>query len=220
MPYITVRYSPNEHHVRNFHRVAEDAYRDTETYIDSNVQWTDREFRSLGTHPSQLTVFGGGRSRLSTSYPPCAVLDMLHALGFPVIAANTDLDGVTTEWTLRNVSHQMIFVRNKMKTEEIVAIPNDDVEHYSRVAEEAHREIKTYIDSSFQWTDTERAYLNSQEGLGPLTSHNHNVDENRRVFFWSCPHTPGVVGNRLGTLRFSVIAENTVGVTTVWTLRR
>ena len=104
-----------------------------------------------------------------------------------------------------------IFVRNSMNME---IVPNlSDVTDFCRVAEEAYSNTRTYIDSRFQWTEDQNRAL--ERALGPLTRPN---DENRRDSLLSSPRPPFEVLDKLQTLGFSVVAANTVRVTTVWTL--
>lgn len=113
MPYIFVRNSPNVRHVTNFCRVAEEAYRDTITYIDNRSQRINRDLQFLR---SQLPLSAIESYGLSTPRPPCEVLNKLHALGYSVIAANTY--GVTTVWILQSVM-PYIFVRTTMNKKKI-----------------------------------------------------------------------------------------------------
>ena len=83
----------------------------------------------------------------------------------------------------------------------------------NRVAEDAFFDEKTYIDSSHgKGTDFSKAITDRLEFLTEVKSHS-------LMSTWSTVHPPFVVLAILQDLGFSVVTANTVGVTTVWTLR-
>lgn len=176
-----------------------------ETHISSNFRWTPALVTWLGSLRPLIAANRRG-SLLSSRHEPGEVLNRLKALGFSVAEEN---NGV---WTLKAAPKQ-IFVRNKMKME-TVRIPGDDVPHPRYGAVEAYRNARTYIDSSFQWSRREMAFLDSKQGLGPLT-------RDRFDCLLSTPRPPLEVLYKLHRfLGFSDVAENTVGVTTVRSLGR
>lgn len=82
-------------------RVAKKAFINTQTCIDCNgngrLAWeipNMRELQPVTDHVNQANLF-------STPKPPYVVLDALEARGFRVVEAKTEVDGVTTVWTLR-----------------------------------------------------------------------------------------------------------------------
>ena len=96
-----------------------------------------------------------------------------------------------------------ILVRSSMKMEK----------SSNRVAEDAFFDEKTYIDSSHgKGTDFSKAITDRLEFLTEVKSHS-------LMSTWSTVHSPFVVLAILQDLGFSVVTANTVGVTTVWTLR-
>ncbi|XP_022799929.1 uncharacterized protein LOC111337822 [Stylophora pistillata] len=177
----------------------------TEAHIESNFRSTPAATEILSSWLYPLRILDD-ESLLPTQDQPGEVLNRLKALGFSVAEEN---NGV---WTLKAVPKQ-IFVRNKMNME-TVRIPGDDVPHPRYGAVEAYRNARTYIDSSFQWSRREMAFLDSKQGLGPLT-------RDRFDCLLSTPRPPLEVLYKLHRfLGFSDVAENTVGVTTVRTLGR
>ena len=79
------------------------------------------------------------------------------------------------------------------------------------VAEDAFYEAKTYIDSSHDKRTIVMKAISAV--LQPLTGFTSNE------FMWFTAQPPFVVLSKLQDLGFSVVAANTVGVTTVWTLQ-
>ena len=94
-----------------------------------------------------------------------------------------------------------ILVRSSMKMEE----------SSNSVAEDAFYEAKTYIDSSHDKRTIVMKAISAV--LQPLTEFTSNE------LMWFTAQPPFVVLSKLQDLGFSVVAANTVGVTTVWTLQ-
>ena len=83
-------------------RVAKKAYFNKQTYIDCNGN--GRLAREMPDMPELQTVAQNANQEnlFSTPQPPYVVLDALEARGFRVVEAKTEVDGVTTVWTLRH----------------------------------------------------------------------------------------------------------------------
>ena len=84
-------------------------------------------------------------------------------------------------------------------------------ESSNSVAEDAFYEAKTYIDSSHDKRTIVMKAISAV--LQPLTEFTSNE------LMWFTAQPPFVVLSKLQDLGFSVVAANTVGVTTVWTLQ-
>ena len=84
-------------------------------------------------------------------------------------------------------------------------------ESSNSVAEDAFYEAKTYIDSSHDKRTIVMKAISAV--LQPLTAFTSNE------LMWFTAQPPFVVLSKLQDLGFSVVAANTVGVTTVWTLQ-
>ena len=98
-----------------------------------------------------------------------------------------------------------ILVRNSM---------NMDPCYQNRVATRAFEGTETFIDFSCGKTPEDMNAI-AASMLLPLTV----ITSNRRTSTWSTNHPPSEVLAKLQDLGFSVVAANTVGVTTVWTLQ-
>ena len=96
-----------------------------------------------------------------------------------------------------------ILVRNSMNMEQ----------SSNRVAELAFEETRTYIDCGCG--EGIKALNAIAFELQPLTQ----VTSNALMSTWYTGHPPFVVLEKLKDLGLSVVAANTVGVTTVWTLQ-
>lgn len=91
MPYIFVSSSPNFSRVSDCSRVAEEAYRNTTTYICHNIQWSTAALDFLKYQLDPLTVSIENSQLWSTPLPPFEVLDKLQALLFSVVVAERPL---------------------------------------------------------------------------------------------------------------------------------
>ena len=90
---------------------------------------------------------------------------------------------------------------------------NMDRAYPNRVAERAFEGTETFIDVSCDNAKQARAIVASLRILEDLRKSDELVST------WSTAYPPSAILARLQEVGFSVVAANTVGVTTVWTLQ-